>query len=118
MPRDIPVGNGTLLVTFDKGYRIRDLYYPNVGTENHTVGSPFRFGLRADGRLAWSDDGWDLRLRYLPETLVTDVRGAHKDLRLEFEIPRKVFAADFANPALELQRRVQGMIDFFDEGDQ
>jgi glucoamylase len=85
MPRDIPVGNGTLLVTFDKGYRIRDLYFPNVGKENHTVGSPFRFGVLADGRLAWSDEGWDLRLRYLPETLVTDVRGAHAGLDLEFE---------------------------------
>jgi glucoamylase len=85
MPRDIPVGNGTLLVTFDKGYRIRDLYYPNVGKENHTEGMAFRFGMRAGGRLAWSDDGWDLRLRYLPETLVTDVRGTHPELRLEFE---------------------------------
>jgi GH15 family glucan-1,4-alpha-glucosidase len=85
MPRDIPVGNGTLLVTFDQGYRIRDLYFPNVGKENHTQGSPFRFGLMADGRLAWSDDGWDLKLRYLPETLVTDVRGAHGGLELEFE---------------------------------
>lgn len=85
MPRDIPVGNGTLLVTFDKDYRIRDLYFPNVGKENHTEGMPFRFGFRVDGRLAWSDDGWDLKIAYLPETLITDVRGAHRELQLEFE---------------------------------
>ena len=35
MPKDIPVGNGNLLVTFDLHYRIRDVYYPWVGQENH-----------------------------------------------------------------------------------
>ena len=35
MPRDIPVGNGRMLVTFDDKYQIRDLYYPHVGQENH-----------------------------------------------------------------------------------
>ena len=48
MPRDIPVGNGTLLVTFDKGYRIRDLYFPNVGKENHTEGSPRHSTVHSD----------------------------------------------------------------------
>jgi GH15 family glucan-1,4-alpha-glucosidase len=85
MPRDIPVGNGTLLVTFDRSYRIRDLYYPNIGKENHTEGYPFRFGMMADGRLAWSDQGWELTLGYLRETLVTDVRGLHRELQIGFE---------------------------------
>jgi GH15 family glucan-1,4-alpha-glucosidase len=85
MPRDIPVGNGTLLVTFDKSYRIRDFYFPNVGKENHAQGYPFRFGMMADGRLAWSENGWELSLKYLRETLVTDVRGRHEGLQLAFE---------------------------------
>jgi GH15 family glucan-1,4-alpha-glucosidase len=85
MPRDIPVGNGTLLVTFDRSYRIRDLYYPNIGKENHTEGHPFRFGIMADDRLAWSDQGWELSLGYLDETLVTDVRGLHPDLQVSFQ---------------------------------
>ena len=85
MPRDIPVGNGNLLVTFDKHYRIRDLYFPNVGKENHSEGHAFRFGIMVDGRFAWSDDGWRLSLGYLPETLVTDVRGTHEDLQVAFE---------------------------------
>ena len=37
MPRDIPVGNGDLLITFDRVYRVRDLYFPNVGRHNHTT---------------------------------------------------------------------------------
>src|SRR5213083_2062390 len=72
--RDIPVGNGSLLVTFDDKYQIRDVYFPHVGQENHTEGFPFRFGVWADGEFSWifSDD-WERTLRYIPETLVTDV---------------------------------------------
>ncbi len=39
MPRDIPVGNGQLLVCFDHDYCLRDLYFPHVGQENHLGGS-------------------------------------------------------------------------------
>ena len=72
--RDIPVGNGSLLVTFDNKYQIRDVYFPHVGQENHTEGFPFRFGIWADGEFSWifSDD-WTRELRYISETLVTDV---------------------------------------------
>ena len=48
MPRDIPVGNGRMLVTFDQHYQIRDLYFPHVGQENHAGGGPCRFGIYAD----------------------------------------------------------------------
>lgn len=34
MPRNIPVGNGDMLVAFDDLYRIRDLYWPHVGQPN------------------------------------------------------------------------------------
>lgn len=47
MPRDIPVGNGQMLVTFDRHYRLRDLYYPHVGQENHAVGGACHFGVWA-----------------------------------------------------------------------
>ena len=49
MPRDIPVGNGTFLITFDQDYCLRDIYYPCVGKENHTDGHKFRFGIWVDG---------------------------------------------------------------------
>lgn len=71
--RDVPVGNGSLLVNFDDGYQVRDIYFPHVGQENHTEGYPFRFGVWADGAFSWiASDGWAQELRYLPETLVTD----------------------------------------------
>jgi len=82
--RDIPVGNGSLLVTFDDKYQIRDIYFPHVGQENHTEGFPFRFGVWADGRFSWVfEDGWKRKLKYLSETLVTDVRLINEDLGVE-----------------------------------
>ncbi|MFN6964241.1 MAG: glycoside hydrolase family 15 protein [Pyrinomonadaceae bacterium] len=73
--RDIPVGNGSLLIAFDDRYQIRDIYFPHVGQENHTDGAPSRFGVWVDGEFSWtSSDEWQRSLCYLPETLVTDVR--------------------------------------------
>src|SRR5437764_14635228 len=84
MPRDIPVGNGSLLVTFDELYQIRDIYFPRVGKENHSEGHPFRCGLWVDGEFSWiSDKGWTRELNYLSETLVTDVRLSHQELGVE-----------------------------------
>ena len=82
MPRDIPVGNGKLLVCFDKNYRIRDLYFPHVGQENHVSGNVFRFGVSADGRFSWVGDEWKKELTYEEDTLVTSVNLYHQDLGL------------------------------------
>lgn len=84
MPRDIPVGNGSLLVTFDELYQIRDVYFPFVGKENHSEGHPFRFGVWVDGALSWvSQEGWKRELRYRQQTLVTQVRLVNEALRVE-----------------------------------
>ena len=34
MPRDIPVGNGNLLIAFDLNYNIREVLFPYIGEEN------------------------------------------------------------------------------------
>ncbi len=82
--RDIPVGNGNLLVNFDDKYQIRDIYFPHVGQENHTEGFPFRFGAWVDGDFSWVyQDGWKRSLRYLAETLVTDVVLTNEQLSVE-----------------------------------
>jgi glucoamylase len=57
MPRDLPVGNGHLLVAFDKEHRIRDFYFPHVGQENHAGREPFRLGVWIDGRFSWVPEG-------------------------------------------------------------
>jgi oligosaccharide amylase len=82
--RDIPVGNGSLLVNFDDKYQIRDIYFPHVGQENHTEGFPFRFGVWADSEFSWIfSDEWRRELKYLPETLVTNVKLTNEKMGLE-----------------------------------
>ncbi|HHX64002.1 MAG TPA: glycoside hydrolase family 15 protein [Chloroflexi bacterium] len=86
MPRDIPVGNGSLLVNFDESYYLRDIYWPHVGQENHTAGRLSRFGVWVDGQFSWTDDGrWDIRMDYAGYSLVTRVTLRHQDLALNLE---------------------------------
>ena len=98
MPRDIPVGNGDLLVNFDELYRVRDIYFPYVGRYNHTGGHVQRFGIWADGEFTWIEDAsWKRELRYLPGTMVTDVRLVNERLGLELTCHD---AVDFHEPML------------------
>ena len=93
MPRDIPVGNGSLLVNFDQSYQLRDLYWPHVGQENHTAGHPCRFGIWVDGQFSWvSDDSWSRSLDYEHNALVTQVT--------------------LHNPALDLRIVCRDVVDF------
>ncbi|MFA4903547.1 MAG: glycoside hydrolase family 15 protein [Desulfobaccales bacterium] len=80
MPRDLPVGNGKLLICFDQNYCIRELYYPHVGLENHVSGKFCRSGVWVDGQFSWVGPEWKRELRYLPDTLVTDVQLSHAGL--------------------------------------
>ncbi|TAM78433.1 glycoside hydrolase family 15 protein [bacterium] len=81
MPRDLPLGNGSLLVAFDRTYTLRDLYYPHVGQENHLGGHKCRLGVWCDGVLSWTHhDGWQRELRYRENTLETAVSLRHQAL--------------------------------------
>lgn len=83
MPRDIPVGNGSLLVNFDQNYQLRDLYWPHVGQENHTIGHPSRLGVWVDGQFHWvAEDGWERKLEYEQNTMITRVTLYHPKLAL------------------------------------
>jgi len=63
-----------MLVAFDSLYRIRDIYFPHVGQENHAGERPFHFGVWIDGQFSWvHDEGWTRSLAYEEETLVTHV---------------------------------------------
>lgn len=74
MPRNLPIGNGSLLVAFDGQYRLADFYFPRVGMENHAA-ARFRFGVWADDALHATDEApWQRTLEYLRDTLVTDVQ--------------------------------------------
>lgn len=115
MARELTVGNGSLQVMFDAAYRLRDVYFPHVGQEDHTAGHAFRFGVFADGQLLWVDDpSWERELGYEPDTLVTSVRLTHARLGLRLECNdavdfhenvylRKVIVHDLLNRAREIR---------------
>jgi glucoamylase len=85
MPRDIPISNRCLLITFDHDYCLRDIYYPFVGKENHTDGHKFRFGIWVDGRFDWvKRENWDLNLEYVHESLLTKVTGGNETFGIRF----------------------------------
>mgnify|MGYP000123481433 CR=1 FL=1 len=108
MPRDLPVGNGDLLLTFDHLYRARDLYYPRVGRHNHTAGHVQRFGVWADGKFAWVEDpGWTRELRYEADTLVTNVTLRHEQLGVEL---RCQDAVDYIEPVYIRRTRVRDLL--------
>ncbi|MFD2610964.1 glycoside hydrolase family 15 protein [Paenibacillus gansuensis] len=81
MPRHLVVGNGKFLVNLDQNSYIRDIYYPSVGQLNHVSGYKCRVGLWVDGRFSWlSDAGWQFKLAYAEESLVTEVSAVHEEL--------------------------------------
>ncbi len=82
MPRDIPVGNGKLLICFDQHYNIRDLYFPHVGQENHVQGEYCRLGIWVDQQFSWVGPDWKIDLEYEEDTLVTRVSLYHKGMGL------------------------------------
>lgn len=82
MPRDIPLGNGRLLLCFDKEGSIRDLYYPHVGQENHLSGSACRLGVYAAPRFSWVGEEWKKELLYEEDTLVARMDLYHPEMGL------------------------------------
>ena len=84
MYRDIPVGNGNLLVTFDPDYNIRDIHYPYVGKSNHSRGCISRTGIWVDGQFSWlNNPTWKKKLDYMPDTLATQVTASNDKLKLK-----------------------------------
>ncbi len=112
MPRDIPVGNGRLLVTFDHQYQIRDIYFPHVGQENHAGNGPCRFGIYADvpgtsrSALFWTTDDWNIHQKYLRDTLTTAVTLEHAELKLSLYCNDVV---DFHRPIVVRKIRVKNL---------
>jgi oligosaccharide amylase len=83
MPRSLVVGNGNVLVGYDAGYGVRDVFFPRVGEANHTMGNLCRTGFFVDGRFAWvSDPGWRRQLGYEHDSMVTSVTLRHEALGL------------------------------------
>jgi GH15 family glucan-1,4-alpha-glucosidase len=87
VPRDLPIGNGNLMVNFDHEYNIRDVYYPHVGQDNQTNGDVNFFGVWCDGKFAWiGNPSWEKRLDYDGDSLVTRMEAHSAPLQLDMVI--------------------------------
>lgn len=83
MPRDLPLGNGQLLINFDKSYNLRDIYWPHVGQHLHTAGDISHTGIWVNGQFAWLDSPeWEREMLYEKETLVASVTLHHPRLQI------------------------------------
>ena len=109
MPRQLVIGNGGMLVNFDSGYNMRDLYYPYVGQWNHIQGNKNSLGVWVENSFSWCDEtSWKRKLRYIKETLVTCVTMVNEDLGISLQINDTVHY----NDSLYLRRmRVKNLID-------
>nr|WP_255570479.1 glycoside hydrolase family 15 protein [Cohnella sp. CFH 77786] len=91
----MPIGNGNVLVNFDRNYNLRDIYYPYVGMENHTLGEICRFGVWTPEGFGWTDDPEVRRqAAYVEDSLVTEARFRHERLGWELTLRDAVDARD------------------------
>jgi len=87
MPRDIAIGNGSMLINFDRGLNMRDLYYPVVGLDNHILGHRNRLGIWIDGRFSWVDEhSWSRKPGYRQNSLVTRIDAVNNELGISLKI--------------------------------
>ena len=82
MPRDLPIGNGQILIAFGTDSLLREFDFPHVGQESHTRGRPFRFGVWVDGKFSWVPNGWKISQNYVDDSLVTEVKLLHEEWKL------------------------------------
>ncbi len=86
MPREIVVSNGRVFVALDSQMAIRDFFYPRVGLENHFAGHYSRLGVWANRKFSWINENWAVKMRYLPETLVSQCTARNQDIGILLEI--------------------------------
>lgn len=87
MPRPLVIGNGKMLINFDDRLHMRDLYFPYVGQLNHVGGHYSKMGVWVQGQFSWVDeDDWNRQLRYVKDSLVTDVTAKNRRLGITLQI--------------------------------
>ncbi|WP_159881378.1 glycoside hydrolase family 15 protein [Paenibacillus puerhi] len=83
MARDLPIGNGNVLMNFDTHYNLRDIYFPYVGQENQAVDHLSHFGIWTQEDFFWIDHPeFRKQATYLNDSMVTNVECVHDRLGL------------------------------------
>ena len=84
MPKAFTLGNGKILICFDKYAQVRDFYFPRVGLENHVSGHHVhRIGIWADGSMKWFEDpSWNISMTCNIDTGTCDVTAVNNGLKV------------------------------------
>lgn len=95
MARDLPIGNGEVLINFDTHYNVRDIYYPYVGQENQALDHLSHFGVWTEEDFFWIDHP-ELKKQggYLNDSMITHVECRHERLGLTLTLRDGVDAQD------------------------
>ncbi|MFP3307316.1 MAG: glycoside hydrolase family 15 protein [Thermocladium sp.] len=101
MVRHLVLSNGKLSVFFDDKYFMREIYYPLMGKENHSLQQYFRIGIWRDG-FTWIHDS-SPSMSYIDDTLVSAVTVNARGIQLEIND-----AVDFVVPILIRRIKIRG----------
>ena len=94
MSRSIILGNGELAVALDEYARVRDIYYPHVGQEDHVRGHYIhRIGVWVDGRFSWigEDAQWEIAITSAEDALEGHVLARHPGLSVSLSFTDAVY---------------------------
>jgi GH15 family glucan-1,4-alpha-glucosidase len=75
-----------MAVALDDQLRIRDFFYPNVGLENHLQSHEFKIGFWQDEKFDWIGKKWDISMKYLPETLVSNCLAENQEHNVRLKV--------------------------------
>ncbi len=73
-----------ILVCLDNRARIRNFYFPYVGSENH-IGrrDAHKIGIWTEGVMSWfSENSWDITVSYKEDTMVSDIVARNENMAL------------------------------------
>jgi glucoamylase len=93
MPKSLVLGNGNLLICFDKYAQVSDFFFPYVGLENHTGGHyEHRVGVWVDGQLNWlGNPNWRISVTSEQNALVGQTHAINKTLNVELDFSDVIY---------------------------
>lgn len=99
MPRNLLVGNGSMLATFGSDLQMRDFYFPYIGMEDQTQYDHIhRFGVFVEGvGMRWLDhDSWQIDVNYAKDTLLGNSKAYNPELGITLHM------SDFVHPVFNI----------------
>ena len=85
MAKYVTLGNGELLVGFDRYGRVQDLHFPYVGRENHVALSHIHhIGVWSEGTFFWFDhSSWEIAVECNADNFVGTITALNNTLRVK-----------------------------------